>query len=82
MPASNGYCSYQYRLDRKARRITLDLTGSFQQAHVHCLLPRGKAKSVHVDGRAVSFENTRIEKSGYADFELDALPLGPITIDY
>jgi hypothetical protein len=81
-PASNAYCSYDYRLDRKARTITFDLTGSFQRAEVHCLLPAGKAKRVEVDGREVSFKSVRIEKSNYADFALDALPRGPVTITY
>ena len=71
-----------YRLDRKARTITLDLTGSFQRAKVHCLLPGGKARRVEVDGREVRFKSTRIEKSHYADFTLDSLPRGPVTIAY
>jgi len=50
---------------------------------VHCLLPgRARAKAVKVDGRDVAFENSRIEKSRYVDFELEGLPRGPITIDY
>jgi len=82
-PASDGYCSYDYRLDAKRRRITLDLTGNFRSARVHCLLPgRARAKAVKVDGRDVAFENSRIEKSRYVDFELEGLPRGPITIDY
>jgi len=82
-PASDGYCSYDYRLDEKRRRITLDLTGSFQSAFVHCLLPPGaRAKKVTVDGAEVAFENTRIEKSNYVDFQLDDLPAGPIRIEY
>ena len=82
-PASDGYCSYDYRLDGKRRRITLDLTGSFGSAHVHCLLPRGaRAKGVTVDGAEVSFENSRIEKSNYVDFELAAMPAGPVVIEY
>lgn len=82
-PASGGYCSYEYRLDGKRRRITLDLTGSFGQAQVHCLLPgRSKAKKVVVDGAQVEFKNTKIEKSLYVDFALEALPAGPVLIEY
>ena len=82
-PASDGYCSYDYGLDAKRRRITLDLTGAFASAHVHCLLPgRARAKRVRADGADVKFKNARIEKSSYVDFELDGLPRGPITIDY
>ncbi len=82
-PASDGYCSYDYKLDAKRRRITLDLTGGFLSARVHCLLPgAAKAKSVKADGKELRFKNTRIEKSSYVDFELDALPRGAITIEY
>jgi hypothetical protein len=82
-PASDGSCSYDYALDRRRRRITLDLTGAFGSAHVHCLLPgAAKAKRVAVDGAEAEFKNSRIEKSSYVDFELDGLPSGPITIEY
>ena len=82
-PASDGYCSYDYALDKARRRVTLDVTGAFRTAHVHCMLPgAAKAKRVSVDGGEAKFRNSRVEKSGYVDFELDALPLGPITIDY
>lgn len=81
-PASDAYCSYDYKLDRKAKRITLDLTGSFRLAHVHCLLPAGAAKSVEVDGQTVTFKNTKIEKSKYVDFTLLDLPRGAVTITY
>jgi len=79
-PASDGYCSYRYR-DNRRGRIELELTGSFAHAEVHCLLPRGKeARSVFVAGKAVEFRNTRIEKSNYVDFTLDSLPEGPVEI--
>ncbi len=81
-PASDGYCSYDYALDRKRRRITLDLTGSFERAHVHCLLPAGKARRVRVDGAEVSFKNVAIEKSRYVDFNVAGLPQGAVVIDY
>jgi hypothetical protein len=79
-PASNGYCSYRYR-DNRRGRITLELTGSFAHAEVHCLLPHGKkARSVEVAGKAMKFRNVKVEKSNYVDFTLDALPEGPILI--
>ncbi len=82
-PASDGYCAYRYRLDAKRRRITLDLTGSFDLADVHCLLPgRAKAKRVVVDGEEIAFETVHLEGSVYADFQLDAVPAGAITIEY
>jgi len=79
-PASGGYCTYRYR-DNRRGRITLDLTGSFHHAEIHCLLPRGrKAKSVKAAGTAVAFRNTRVGKSNYVDFVLGPLPDGPVVI--
>jgi hypothetical protein len=81
-PASDGYCSYEYKLDRKKRTITLDLTGSFKQVRVHCLLPSGAAKRVLVDGEPVPFESEKVEKSRYVDFEIAGLPRQPIVVHY
>jgi hypothetical protein len=82
-PASNAYVSYTCRIDRKKRRILLDLTGSFDRACVSCLLPgRSKAKAITVDGDEVAFDNRSLEGSRYADFTLDSLPTGAIRIDY
>jgi hypothetical protein len=81
-PASDGYCAYDYRLDKKARRIHLDLTGSFHQAQVHCLMPAGKAKTVLVEGQSIPFETNRVEKSIYTDFTLTTMPTGPVVIEY
>jgi hypothetical protein len=81
-PASDGYCSYDYALDRGRKQIKLDLTGSFTRAHVHCLLPSGKARRVRVDGVEVPFKNVTIEKSHYVDFNVDGLPQGAVKIDY
>jgi hypothetical protein len=81
-PASDGYCAYDYRLDIKSRRLQLDLTGSFTEAKVHCLMPGVNAKKVLLDGKSIAFETSRVEKSVYTDFRLDALPLGPIVIEF
>ncbi len=82
-PASDGYCSYEYRLDAKKHRITLELTGSFRRAELHCLLPAGaKPARVEVDGQDVPFQAVKIEKSTYADFTLEQLPAGPVVIEY
>lgn len=81
-PASDGYCTYRYR-DNRRGRLTLELTGSFAHADMHCLLPRGrKAKRVEVDGAPVAFQNTRVEKSNYVDFALSSLSRGPVLIGY
>jgi hypothetical protein len=81
-PSSGGYCAYEYRLDRARRRVTLDLTGSFRTAQVHCLLPAGKARRVTVDGADVPFRNTTVERSHYADFALQGLPRGSVVVEY
>jgi hypothetical protein len=82
-PASDGYCAYEYRHDPKRRRIVLDVTGSFESARVHCLLPAGvKAARVHVDGTELPSEAKAVERSRYVDFALDGLPAGAVTISY
>ncbi len=82
-PASDGYCAYRYALDRTRRRITLDLTGSFTTATLHCLLPKGaRAKRVVVDGADVPFKNVRVEQSSYVDLTLKTMPHGPLTIGF
>ena len=82
-PASDGYCSYDYRLDRKRKRMKLDLTGSFEAADVHCLLPEGTAATrVVVEKEAVPFKNTSLEGAHYVDFCIDGLPAGPVSIEY
>ncbi len=82
-PASDGYVSYRYKNEPQKRRLTLDITGSFENARLHCLLPKGKkARRVTAGKREISFENTRIEQSNYADFSLDEMPPGPIRIEY
>ena len=82
-PASDGYCSYRYHRQAAEQCLTLDITGSFSQARVHCLLPAGQqARQVTVDGVELSFTNVTIEASGYVDFTLDCLPRSPITIMY
>ena len=81
-PASDGYCTYRYR-DNRRGRITLELSGSFEKAEIHCLLPRGKkAKRVEAGGKPVTFRNAKIGKSNYADFTLGALPEGRVIIGY
>jgi len=81
-PASDGYCAYDYRLDRKARRIHLDLTGSFNEAQVHCLMPSGKARKVLLNGEPIAFKSSRVENSNYTDFTLACLPNAPVVIEY
>lgn len=82
-PASDGYCSYRYRLDKKSRTLVLDVTGSFKHADVHCLLPgKARARRVLVNGEPASFSNNLVEQSAYADFVLEGLPGEPVVIQY
>ncbi len=82
-PASGGYVSYDYRLDRRRRRLTLDVTGSFHRLDAHCLLPGdARARSVRLDGEAIPFDNAKVQRSRYVDFTLDRLSNGPIVIEY
>jgi hypothetical protein len=81
-PSSDGYCTYEYHLDRGRRRIELELTGSFSTAKVHCLLPGGAAKKVTVDGKTVAFRNVKVEKSRYVDFVVQGMPRGVVRVGY
>lgn len=81
-PASDGYCTCRHSDDGQGC-ITLELTGSFEHAEVHCLLPGGKrASCVTVAGAEVAFANVCVEASNYVDFTLDQLPRGPLAIAY
>ncbi len=81
-PASDGYCSYALRLDRRRRTLTLDVSGSFARAELHCLLPAGPARRVTCGGRDIAFRNTLVEQSRYVDFTLEGLPTQPVEIEY
>jgi hypothetical protein len=69
-PASDGYVAYDYRHNAVKREIALSLTGSGDRAECHVLLPAGAAAAKAVaDGEtAVTFTNSRVESSAYADF--------------
>ncbi|MCX7004111.1 MAG: hypothetical protein NTV22_12700 [bacterium] len=82
-PASGGYCAYRYRHERARRRIVLDMTGSFTQAQVQCLLPKGAtATRVRIGTRPLAFALQTIERSVYAVFDVAKLPTAPVWIDY
>ena len=81
-PASDGYCSYALRVDRRRRQVDLDVSGSFRRARIHCLLPAGPATGVTLDGQDVPFRNGRVEQSHYVDFTLDGVPADPVRITY
>ena len=80
-PASDGYCAYDYEWDAGAGELRLDLTGTFDRASVHCLLPVGyRATSVRVGDVAIPFTLNPVGESLYADFELKGLPEAAVRI--
>jgi hypothetical protein len=82
-PASDGYAAYTWEHDASAKRIALDVAGSFRGARVRCLLPAGATSAeVTVDGEPVQAETTELEEAHYAEFALDGIPTGPIIIHY
>jgi len=82
-PASGGYCSYSCKIDEKRRKITIDITGSFKNGLLHCLLPRGaKPKKVRIGRRELDFTVEKIEQSVYVDVALDELPDSPLVIEF
>ncbi len=82
-PASRGYAAYRFALDRRRKRILLDITGGFDSADVSCLLPAGaRARSVSQGGKPVPFTHRRVEKSVYCEFALDGLPEAPVIIQF
>ena len=59
------------------------MTGSFTQAQVQCLLPKGAtATRVRIGTRPLAFALQTIERSVYAVFDVAALPTAPVWIDY
>jgi hypothetical protein len=83
-PASDGYVSYRFTHSVKSRKITLDITGSFCEADLHVLLPKGvkRVSSVILEGEEIESEISKIEDSCYVDFHLGTLPLGAVEIRY
>lgn len=71
-PACGGYAAYHYHLDEAAKRLTLTVTGSGQQAVLSLLLPASLAsvESVLVDGAPVNYHLRQVEESRYLDLDL------------
>jgi hypothetical protein len=76
LPASNGYVAYRYAHDPRKKTITLSVTGSGKQIHLHLLLPSevGSKRSVTVDGKPHQFKESFIETSRYLDLDLGGRP--------
>ena len=81
--ASEGYVCYQYRLDKISKSINLTATTGGNKMLLHILLPaNAKATSVTVNNQPVSFKQSFIEQSGYADFEVTADKIVHISLGY
>ncbi len=70
-PASRGYCSYRYGLDRAGKRILLEFTGSGQTFEVRVLLPKdSQLRAARLDGRPVATRLRTVEQSRYAQLSV------------
>jgi hypothetical protein len=82
-PASNGYVAYTYAHDAGVREIRLELTGSGERARAHVLLPPGATPlDVRAGATPVHFEATKVERSTYADFEVDLKGVHTVVVRY
>ncbi|KAB8141001.1 hypothetical protein F8S13_20990 [Chloroflexia bacterium SDU3-3] len=82
-PASGGYVSYRYEHDMANRQILLLASGSGARASFHVLLPPYAQRVSVVAGDAdVPHTVTAVERSRYADFEIDLLGAVAVTVAY
>ncbi len=80
-PASDGYCAYTWRHDRRARRLEVDVTGSFRQATLRVLLPAGlRPRRATCAGVVLSLAIETVERSRYAVVALEGCPSGPVLL--
>jgi hypothetical protein len=81
--ASKGYVSYKYLLDKQQHTINILATTGGGKMDFHVLLPQGlKAKAVTVNDQYLVFKQSAVERSNYADFELNADGIKNIRISY
>ncbi len=82
-PASDGYCAYEWEIERACRTIRLETCGSFRRLLVHLLLPENSpAKRVCLGTREIPFNSSKIESSCYVDFVLEDVPMESVLIEY
>ena len=66
-PASQGYVSYEFEYEERARRITVDFTGSAEEFEAAILLPPGASpRRATLNGQPVQFATETVESSRYA----------------
>jgi hypothetical protein len=81
--ASKGYVAYNFINDEKKHVIHLTATTGGNKIFFHILLPENSnAKSVTSNGKNISFKQSYVEKSHYADFETDAFGIKTVDIKY
>ena len=82
--ASDGYVAYQYRHDNSLRKVSLEVTGSGDEALCHILLPEGAGQVMEVtlEGEPVDFTTSVSGTSAYVDFLLPSLHPAEVIIRY
>jgi hypothetical protein len=82
--ASKGYVTYRYKHDASKKEIELKVTGSGDVIQNHVLLPANcqGIVSIVADGKPVAFTLSKIENSGYADFNLTLPEIHLVKINY
>jgi hypothetical protein len=81
--ASKGYTSYKYYLDTLNKQIKIVATTGGKNMRFHVLLP-GNAKAISVvsNNKSVSFKQSKVEQSGYVDFELTGGRVHEVKVNY
>lgn len=82
-PASDGYCAYRWTHDKRKRQLTVDVTGSFNQATLRVLLPAGvRPRRATCAGTALALRLESVERSRYAVVALDGCPGDAVVLGY
>jgi hypothetical protein len=80
--ASDGYAAYRMTLDRAAKRLDIEFTGSGESAEFRVLLPEGRrARSVTAVGQAVAFAHPEMDSSRYVTFSAKLAGVGTASIE-
>lgn len=81
--ASKGYASYKYIHDPKQKTIFITATSGAEKMYFHVLLPeKTSVQFVKMNNQNISFKQSFIEQSHYADFEIDGKQIKTLQIKY
>ncbi len=73
-PASEGYVAYTWEYTPEAQQVRLDMTGSWQDAHIRLLLPSDgrdtESRTLLVDGVPTPFSKKKIGGGQYIIFDV------------